>query len=145
VFPKGSEIPLRIYEVGGIAGDYNLILEGKDSALVTLTRQIPIRCTVLEGKHVGKKRLQGNAIRLSIKSVEIVLDDRIELLTNLKMDLGDVGDGLPGNDFYGKVIKRLSKDGYIHVIRFTSIPPEIVAYFHAIRKYAARPSLQKYS
>ena len=131
--------------MGGIAGDYNLILEGKDSALVTLTRQIPIRCTVLEGKHVGKKRLQGNAIRLSIKSVEIVLDDRIELLTNLKMDLGDVGDGLPGNDFYGKVIKQLGKDGYTHSVRFTSIPPEIVAYFHAIRKYAARPSLQKYS
>ncbi|MBT3485408.1 MAG: adenylate/guanylate cyclase domain-containing protein [Desulfobacula sp.] len=140
VFPKGSEIPLMIYEVGGIAGSYNLILEGKDSALVTLALQIPIRCTVVEGKHVGGERLQGKVIRLSTKSIEIALDEQIELLTNLKMDLGDVGDGLPGNDFYGKVIKQLGKDGYTHSVRFTSIPPEIVAYFQALHKYAARPS-----
>jgi len=59
--------------------------------------------------------------------------------------LGDVDDELPPNDFYGKVIKRLGNDGQIHVIRFTSIPPEIVAYFQALRKYAARPSPQKRS
>ena len=140
VFPKGSETPLRIYEVGGIAGSYNLILEGKDSAPVTLARQTPIRYTVLEGKHVGRERLQGLVIRLSKKSVEIALDEPVELLTNLQMNLGDVDDELPANDFYGKVIKRLDKDGHTHVIRFTSIPPEIVAYFQALRQYAARPS-----
>ena len=145
VFPKGSETPLRVYEVGGIAGSYNLILEGKDQVPVTLARQPSIRYTVLEGKHVGRKKLQGKVIRLSKKSVEIELDERIELLTNLKMDLGDVSDELPGNDFYGKVIKRLGKDGHTHVVRFTSIPPEIVAYFQALRKYAARPSLKKSS
>jgi len=145
VFPKGSETPLMVYEVGGIAGSYNLILEGKDQVPVTLARQLSIRYTVLEGKHVGRERLQGNVIRLSKKSVEIALDERIELLTNLKMDLGDVGDELPGNDFYGKVIKRLGKDGHTHVIQFTSIPPEIVAYFQALRKYAARPFPKKSS
>jgi adenylate cyclase len=88
VFPKGSETPLRVYEVGGIAGSYNLILERKDQVPVTLARQLSIRYTVLEGKHVGRERLQGNVIRLSKKSVEIDLDERIELLTNLKMDLG---------------------------------------------------------
>ncbi len=129
-----------IYGVGGIAGDYNLVLEGKDSSLVTLARQIPIRCAVLEGKHVGREKLLGKAIRLSTKSVEIALDEPIELLTNLKMDLGDMGDGLPGNDFYGKVIKQSGKDAYTHVIRFTSIPPEIVAYFQALHKYGANPS-----
>ena len=145
VFPKGSEIPLRIYEVGAIAGSYNLILEEKDPSLVTLTRQAPIRCSVLEGKHVGIERLKGAMIRLSKKSVEIALDEPVELLTNIKMNLGDVDDELPPNDFYGKVIKRLGNDGQIHVIRFTSIPPEIVAYFQALRKYAARPSPQKRS
>lgn len=145
VFPKGSEIPLRIYEVGGIAGSYNLILEEKDPAPVTLARQTPIRYAVLEGKHVGRERLQGLVIRLSKKSVEIALDEPVELLTNLKMNLGDVDDELPANDFYGKVIKRLGKDGHTHVIRFTSIPPEVVAYFQALRQYAARPSPRKSS
>ena len=145
VFPKGSEIPLRIYEVGGIAGSYNLILQRKDPAPVTLARQIPIRCTALEGKHVGRERLQGLVIRLSKKSIEIDMDEPVKLLTNLKMNLGDVNDELPTNDFYGKVIKRLGKDGHSHVIQFTSIPPEVVAYFQALRKYAAKPSSGKHS
>ena len=140
VFPKGSEIPLRIYEVGGIAGSYNLILEGKDPAPVTLARKIPLRYTILEGKHVGEKRLQGLAIRLSKKSAEIALKEPVELLANLRMKLGEVDDELPANDFYGKVIERLGKDGHNYVIRFTSIPPEVVAYFQALRKYAATPS-----
>ncbi|MBW1867926.1 MAG: adenylate/guanylate cyclase domain-containing protein, partial [Deltaproteobacteria bacterium] len=141
VFPKGSEIPLRIYEVAGIAGSYNLFLEGKDPAPVTLARKIPIRYTVLEGKHVGRERLQGLVVRLSKKSAEIALDKPVNLLTNLKMNLGDVDDEFPANDFYGKVIKRLGKRGHTYMIRFTAIPPEVVAYFQALRQYAARPSL----
>jgi adenylate cyclase len=35
VHPKGGEAPLRIYEVGGIAGPYNLALSGSSAALVT--------------------------------------------------------------------------------------------------------------
>ncbi len=143
VFPKGSEIPLRIYEVAGIAGSYNLFLEGKDPAPVTLARKIPIRYTVLEGKHVGRERLQGLVVRLSKKSAEIALDKPVNLLTNLKMNLGDVDDEFPANDFYGKVIKRLGKRGHTYMIRFTAIPPEVVAYFQALRQYAARPSLRK--
>ena len=79
-------------------------------------------------------------IRLSKKSIEIDLDEPVELLTNLKMNLGDVDDELPANDFYGKVIKRLGKDRHTHLIQFTSIPPEVVAYFQALRQYAAKPS-----
>jgi adenylate cyclase len=44
VLPKGAETPLMIYEIGGIAGEYNLALEGKDPNLVTLSCQIPVQC-----------------------------------------------------------------------------------------------------
>jgi len=52
-------------------------------------------------------------------------------------------DELPANHFYEKVIKRLGKEGHIHVIRFNSMPPEIIAYFQALPQYAARRSLRK--
>lgn len=41
ILPKGVEAPLTIYEVGGIGGQYNLELKGKEPAMVTLVQHIP--------------------------------------------------------------------------------------------------------
>ena len=48
--PKGSEAPLRIYEVGGIGGAYDLALETKESPPIHLAQTIPLLFTPLEGK-----------------------------------------------------------------------------------------------
>jgi PAS domain S-box-containing protein len=138
VLPKGTEDPLRIYEIGGIAGNYSLALEGREPALLTLARQIPIRYRMLEGKDVGKKGLEGSILRLSKKSAEVALDAPVKILTNLKMNLGDVDEKLAARDFYGKVIERSGENGQTHVVRFTSVPPEVDAYFQALRQYAAK-------
>jgi adenylate cyclase len=137
VFSKGAERPLRIYEIGGIAGRYNLVLEGKDPALVPLVRHIPLMSTVLEDKHVEKEGIGGRVVRLSKKSAQIVFGVRIEPLTNLKMNLTDVDDELSIKDFYGKVIERSGGNEDIHLVRFTSVPPEVVSYFQALRQYVA--------
>ncbi len=138
VLSKGAEASLRIYEVGGIAGHYNVALEGKEPDLLILARQIPLRYTVLEGKKIGKQRLEGSMVRLSEKSAEINLGAPVEALTNLKMNLGDVDEKLAAKDFYGKVIKRSEKKGLTHMVRFTSVPPAVDAYFQALLKYAAK-------
>jgi adenylate cyclase len=137
VLPKGSETPLKIYEVGGIAGHYNLALEAKDPVLVTLTQQIPLRYTVLAGTDIGEKELEGYVVRLSKNCAEITLRMPISVLTNLRMKLGDVDEKLSARDFYGKVIERPGKKGPTQLIRFTSVPPEIDAYFQAHLKFAA--------
>jgi len=137
VLPKGAQTPLRIYEVGGIAGHYNLALEAKDQALVTLMREIPLRYTVLEGKDIDRKELQGSVVRLSKNCAEITLCGPISALTNLKMNLGDVDEKLSAKDFYGKVIEPPGKKGPSQLIRFTSVPPEVDAYFQAHLKFAA--------
>ena len=138
VLPKGSETPLRIYEVGGIAGDYNLSLDRKDSVLVTLARQIPLRYTVLEGKNIGKKRLEGSVVRLSEKTAVINLEETLEPLTNLKLNIKDVDEKLSTRDFYGKVIEQSEEIGHPHVVCFTSIPLEIDAYFQSHRQHAVK-------
>jgi len=137
VLPKGAETPMRIYEVGGIAGDYNLALEEKEPYFVILERQVPIRCAILDGKDVGKKGLEGLIVRLSKKSVEVTIDEPIELMTNLKMNLGDLEDELSVKDFYGKVIERSRERQLMHLIRFTAVPPEMGYYFQALRRYNA--------
>jgi class 3 adenylate cyclase/HAMP domain-containing protein len=140
VLPKGAEVPLRIYEIGGIAGRYNIALEGKDPDLVTLRQKLPLWYTMLEGKHVGKKGLEGRVVRLSKKSAEIAFDEPMELLANLKMNLGDVYEELAAKDFYGKVMERLEENGNSYLVRFTSVPPEVVSYFQAHQQHAVKPS-----
>jgi len=138
VHPKGAETPLKIYEVGGISGPYNLALEGEAPAIVTLTRQIPLKYTVLKGKAVGKSGLEGAVVRLSRKCAEIVLDPPVAMLTNLKMNLGDVYENLAIKDFYGKVIEQPTKNKQTHMVRFTSVPPEVDAYFQSHLQHAAK-------
>ena len=137
VLPKGAEAPLTIYEVGGIGGQYNLALKGKEPAMVTLVQQIPLRYTSLDGKHVDK---EGLVVRLSGKSAEIELDEPVEVMTNLKMNLRDVPMELAARDFYGKVIAHTGEKRRIGLIRFTSVPPEIGGYFQALLQSAAKPS-----
>jgi class 3 adenylate cyclase len=139
ILPKGAETPLRIYEVGGIGGQHNLALEGREPDLHILLRQIPISYTILEGKDVGKKGLKGSVLRLSKNSAEVALDGPVKLLTNLKMNLGDVDEKLAARDFYGKVIESSGENGQTHMVRFTSIPPEVDAYFQSHRQHAAQP------
>ena len=104
-----------------------------------MARQIPLRYTALEGKDVGKKRLEGSLVRLSKTWAEITLGASIEMLTNLKMNLRDVDENLSVRDFYGKVIKRLEEKEQNHVVHFTSVPPEVDAYFQSHRQHAVKP------
>jgi adenylate cyclase len=138
VLPKGAETFLRIYEVGGIAGQYNLALEKKDLTLVTLARQIPLRYTLLEGKNVGKKWFRGSVVRLSEKTAVITLAEPLELLTNLKMNIEDVDEKLSTSNFYGKVIESLEEIEHTHLVCFTSVPPEVDAYFQSHRQHVAK-------
>ena len=136
VFPKGAETPLKIYEVGGISGTYNLALDDENPALAPLIHQIPLKYTVLEGKNVGNKKLEGHVIRLSKKCAEVVLDEPVKILTNLRMNLRDVDDNLAIKDFYGKVIENSEQEERIHKVRFTSVPSEVDAYFQSHRQHA---------
>ena len=136
VFPKGAETPLKIYEVGGIAGRFNLALEERKTEMVFLARHIPLRYTVLEGKHVGKKATKGFITRLSRKCAEMTLHEPTELLNNLKMNLLEVDQELASKDLYGKIIGASTENRHSHVVRFTSLPAEVRSYFQAHQQYA---------
>jgi class 3 adenylate cyclase len=103
VLTKGAEHPINIYEVGGISGLYNLVLREKETAMETLTQEIPVHYSVIGGKTVGDRRIDGHVIRLSKFCAEIVTNESLELLTNLKLNLDDVEGDLCAKDSYGKV------------------------------------------
>jgi len=138
VLPKGSEVPLKIFEIGGIAGRYNLALEKKDPDMVALSKKVPLRYTIVKGKHVGRKNLEGFIVGLSKKGAEIVLDAPVEQFSNIKMNLRDVYEELSIKDFYGKVVEQSGNGEHNYVIRFTSLPLEIVSYFLAHQQHAGK-------
>ncbi|MGD2125133.1 MAG: adenylate/guanylate cyclase domain-containing protein [Desulfobacteraceae bacterium] len=135
VLPKGAETPLKIYEVGGIAGRYNIALEKEDPPMVTLVQQIPFQYTVLKGKHVGNEALKGHMVRLSSKTGEIVAGNTVDLQSNLRMNLVNATNELAAKTFYGKVIGCPNRGGRTYLVRFTALPPVISAYFEAFQQH----------
>jgi class 3 adenylate cyclase/PAS domain-containing protein len=131
VSPKGAETELAIYEVGGIGEPYNLTLEITPHPLATLTREIPVRYAVLEGKHAVEGELAGAILRLSRKSGEVRLQTQLDLLTDLKLNLSSVSDDLSQWDFYGKVVAHSETEKSVCTVRFTGLPPAVDAYFQA--------------
>ncbi|MBT4265908.1 MAG: adenylate/guanylate cyclase domain-containing protein, partial [Deltaproteobacteria bacterium] len=139
VYPKGSDLPLKIYDIGGIAGNYNLSLESEHLNLQILAKKIPVKYTILEGKHVGRMDHDGYFVKLSSKSAEMVSDRPLETLINLKISLENAYEGLARTAFYAKVVKSSESKERHRLIQFTSVPPEIISYFQAHLQYALEP------
>ena len=53
----------------------------------------------------------------------------IERLKNLKIHLFDDEGAEITTDLYGKVTRIVSKDPFVMMVQFTSVPPEATAFF----------------
>jgi class 3 adenylate cyclase len=133
VMPKGAEAPLRIYEVGGIAGRFNIALEAEAPELVRLAAPEPVRFAVLEGKQAGAARGEGRLVRLARSCAELETATPPAAFADLKLNLAAAGEVLGGRDFYGKALAT----GSTILVRFTAVPPEVDAYFEALRRRAS--------
>jgi len=132
VMPKGVKEPLTIYEVGGVAGDYQLFLPPKPEVnWVELAQQLPIQFAVLEGKHVGDLRHNASIRKLAPRMAEITSQILPPPLSNLRVSLYDSGARLITNDLYGKVLTHLSANPPVFQVNFTAIPPEAETYLAA--------------
>ncbi len=136
VNPKGSPEAIRIYEVSGIAGRYHQALEIDHPPLNRLGRPIPIHYLVLEGKRVSETKFSASLIRLSTRCADIQFKQPVAATTNLQMELAGVNQALSAKPFYGKVFQSSGLKGTAGLVRFTSIPPEIDAFFEAHLQYA---------
>jgi len=101
---------------------------------------------VLEREGKGEEGRRGIIQRLSKRAAEIELERALEPLTNIKMNLSGVEDkmNLSGveeelavRNLYGKISDCCGEERRTCLLRFTSVPPEVAAYFQAHRQYAA--------
>ncbi len=128
--PKGFKEPVPIYEIGGIGGEFNLYLPDRDDAeLMELPAPLAIEFSVLDGKQAGGAMHRGSIIKLLTDIAEIKSDTKVSRLDNLKMALFDEDGYEVTSALYAKVTGNVSDVPAVFRVNFTSVPPEIKAYF----------------
>jgi adenylate cyclase len=132
VYMKGVELPVSIYDVNGIGGQYNLLLPQAQDTLIPLAQPLPVQYHLLDGKHLNDQLLTGHIVQLSTKMAEIRSDQTIAPLSNLKLQLPNY----PAADMYAKVITKAVADGSGFYVRFTMISPEVEALFNRFQAQA---------
>lgn len=74
-------------------------------------------------------------VRLSTHSAQLRLSQPVAPMTNLQLELAGVDSILASKPFYAKVLKSGDENGSLHLIRFTSVAPEVDAFFQAHLQY----------
>jgi adenylate cyclase len=131
---KGAERTLVFYEVGGITGAYNIKLEHVGPTMVCLSKEIPLRCNIVDGKRIRNKSINGSLVKFSQNCAEMKIDAKLDLLTDIISYLNLESEKLQRNGFYGKIISKTDNEQKMYLIRFTSIPPEIVFYLQELQQ-----------
>jgi adenylate cyclase len=132
VAAKGVDTPIAIYSARGIGGKYNLYLPESAETLVSLPQAIPLQFTLLEGKHLGETVFTGSLVKLATKDGEVLSEHAIETWSDIKIQLmSNDGEQLPG-ELYAKVMGSLSEGSSGFAAHFTSVPPEVAAFFERL-------------
>jgi adenylate cyclase len=126
---KGIDQPITVYDVQGIGGAYNLFWPAREEALLSLPEEIPLRYTILDWQHLDKTVFTGSFVKLSAKEGEICSTSPVAPWSNIKVQLmSPNGEEIPGS-LYAKVLKPLPESRPGFLVRFTSVPPEVAAFF----------------
>ena len=137
VLPKGAATPMRIYEIGGISGEHQLVLNVDREDWLKLPTPIEIEYTTLNGKDIAQKQQKGKIQDISSSAIVLELEEDLSIMQNIKLNLVHVSHKIRSKDIYGKVLekKEHSEKQYLFHIRCTSVPPEIDGYFQALRQH----------
>ena len=134
---KGVEQLVAVFEVLGVDGSYNLHLPKTDDALAVLGAPVPLTYSIVESASLASEIQKGSVTKLSLKEAEAHLEAPVSLLTNLQMRLiNSDGEDVPGI-VYGKVIEVVPGSGLNVRIRFTSMPPSVMAFLSDLLAKAA--------
>jgi adenylate cyclase len=128
---KGFSEPITVYEVGGIAGRYNLALERADEPAAALVEALEASWVRLSGKQVEGAEVPGAITAVSCTGVRIEPASGLRLMDDVRVNLTKGSAYITRSDIYAKVSEL--EDGGA-TLRFTSVPPEILAYFEGLRR-----------
>ncbi len=122
---KGFSESITIYQVGGIAGKYNLFLPVNSEKFVALSEVVPIQFAVVHGKEIDEKLMSGSFVKVSANCAEVKSHYLVDFMSNLQIHLlARTVQGEKIDYIYAKVIgEKDDRSGfYIH---FTAVSPQV--------------------
>ena len=134
---KGLQLPVTLYDIGGIGEPYQAYLtEKKEIPLMPLKVPLPVQCFALEGKTVSELSIAGRLTHLGGDTAEGVLEEKVAAYTNLRILLKDE-ENLGLSEIYAKVLRAENPDASAIDnrvrLQFTSISPETRDYLEKIQ------------
>ncbi|NJO14633.1 MAG: hypothetical protein HC877_02490 [Thioploca sp.] len=96
---------------------------------VELPYSLPVKLTILSGKHASEEAYLGNLMRLNHKGAEIQANMSSEKLLNLKIALFDETGQEITTDLYAKITQTFEHQPTVFQVHFTAIPTEAKAFF----------------
>jgi adenylate cyclase len=137
IMPKGVRDPVRIFEISGIGGPFDVHLPEKPAPCFReIQPPLPVLCTPLVDKQAGEGPVHCLLVRLAHGVAEIESVVEVERLTNLRLALYDCNHREITNELYAKVTRVLDvfKDGRMGFwATFTAMPPDAEEYLHSLR------------
>lgn len=124
VMPKGLAEPIKVYEIGGIEGTYNLFLPRKINNLRPLDRKLDILFSVLMDKDTDTVAREAQLTAVSRNALQLTSTFIPELSQNLKITVYDLDATLISSEVYAKVTEATPTRGRF-VAHITSVPQEI--------------------
>ena len=108
---------LKLYEVNGIDGKYQLAVNRIENEMQLLTNRVPVDCTTVHGKQVDASSFAAQLVKLSRYCAHLQSGTEIEMYSDLRIQLG----GKDGH-VYGKVLERTGSEGHF-LVNFSSLSP----------------------
>ena len=124
IMPKGLAEPIKVYEIGGIEGTYNIFLPRKINNLRPLDRKLDIQFSVLMGKETDTVAREAQLTAVSRNALQLTSTFIPELSQNLKITLYDLDATLISSEVYAKVTEATPTRGCF-VAHITSVSQEI--------------------
>lgn len=119
---KGFAEPVKIYDIGGIAGTNPIMLPSHVLECRSLANFVPVVFESVDGKHISEEQYGGNILAVGEKGFVLETLHQLAVFSSIKLEIteGEVSFG-----FYGKVLGK--KEGNVYELYFTSLSDEVRA------------------
>jgi adenylate cyclase len=117
---KGFKDPVKVHDLLGVGGPYQLSLPSRREKLTKLEREVPVTIAVLDGKHVREAGSEARLLSLSSAEAEIRSSLPLAAFSDVRIRLLSADGSESPGEIYAKVLEAPCGGPGNFVVRFTS-------------------------